>query len=215
MLSGGRLPLTWYETGYVDMLPMTSMPLRPVDSLGYPGRTYKFFNGPTVYPFGYGLSYTKFKYQLTSSLETLLKIKLNKHQHCHNLNYTNEGYRQYCPVVRVDDLRCDHYQFGFEATIQNLGNKDGGEVVIVYSKPPEGIVGTHAKKVIGFERIFVPAGGSKMMKLKFNACKSLAIVDSTGYSILPSGVHTIMVGDGAAAVSFFVKVSFGHGLAFL
>ncbi|KAK4491596.1 hypothetical protein RD792_002350 [Penstemon davidsonii] len=30
---GGRLPLTWHENGYVEMLPMTSMRLRPVDNL--------------------------------------------------------------------------------------------------------------------------------------------------------------------------------------
>ncbi|XWS39313.1 hypothetical protein CRYUN_Cryun18bG0040800 [Craigia yunnanensis] len=53
---GGRLPLTWYEADYVDKLPITSMSLRPVGN--YPGRTYKFFNGSTVYSFGYGLSYT-------------------------------------------------------------------------------------------------------------------------------------------------------------
>ncbi len=32
MFSGGRLPITWHEANYVDRLPMTSMPLRPVHS---------------------------------------------------------------------------------------------------------------------------------------------------------------------------------------
>ncbi|KDP30466.1 hypothetical protein JCGZ_16145 [Jatropha curcas] len=50
---GGRLPLTWHEADYVDQLPRTSLQLRPNDELSYPGRTYKFFNGSTVYPFGY------------------------------------------------------------------------------------------------------------------------------------------------------------------
>uniref|UniRef100_A0A6N2LTD8 Glycoside hydrolase family 3 C-terminal domain-containing protein n=1 Tax=Salix viminalis TaxID=40686 RepID=A0A6N2LTD8_SALVM len=85
-ISRGRLPLTWHEADYVDMLPMTSMPLRPIDSLGYPGRTYKFFNGSTVYPFGYGLSYTQFTYNLTSSTRSL-DIKLEKYQYCHDLGY--------------------------------------------------------------------------------------------------------------------------------
>ncbi|KAM1032890.1 hypothetical protein FF1_036457 [Malus domestica] len=71
LLPEGRLPLTWYEAGYVKMLPMKSMPLRPIDTLGYPGRTYKLLNGST---------------------------------------------------------------------------------------PPDGIVGTHAKQVIGFERVFAKAG---------------------------------------------------------
>jgi hypothetical protein len=45
-------------------VPMTSMEFRPVPELGYPGRTYKFYDGPEVlYSFGYGLSYTKFLYE--------------------------------------------------------------------------------------------------------------------------------------------------------
>ncbi|XVE69528.1 hypothetical protein DITRI_Ditri09bG0159200 [Diplodiscus trichospermus] len=33
---GGRLPITWIPNDYANKLPMTSMQLRPVDSLGYP-----------------------------------------------------------------------------------------------------------------------------------------------------------------------------------
>ncbi|KAJ4835985.1 hypothetical protein Tsubulata_022939, partial [Turnera subulata] len=93
---GGRLPLTWHEASYADMLPMTSMPLRPVDSLGYPGRTYKFFNGSTVYPFAYGLSYTQFNYTLKSAVRST-HIKLNKFQHCYGIKYRAES------VLRVVD----------------------------------------------------------------------------------------------------------------
>ncbi|RXH98988.1 hypothetical protein DVH24_011313 [Malus domestica] len=71
--SRGRLPLTWYEAGYVKML---------LDTLGYPGRTYKLLNGSTVYPFGYGLSYTQFNYTLIAAVESM-NILLNKTQHCH------------------------------------------------------------------------------------------------------------------------------------
>ncbi|KAG5254610.1 beta-D-xylosidase [Salix suchowensis] len=149
---GGRLPLAWYESSYVDMLPMTSMPLRPVDSFGYPGRKYKFYNGSIVYPFGYGLSCMEFKNELASPAEASL--------------YTSEG------------------------------DKDGSEVVLVCSKPPDGISGTHAKQVIGFERVFVAAGKSNKVRFSLNACKSLSIVDTTGYKVLPSGVHKITVGDG-------------------
>ncbi|KAF2282803.1 hypothetical protein GH714_043094 [Hevea brasiliensis] len=201
---GGRLPLTWYKAEYVDAVPMTSMPLRPVDEFGYPGRTYKFFNGSTVYPFGYGLSYTNFSYKITPS-KTALKIKLNKYQHCNNLNYTNDDVKPFCPAVLVEDLGCEH-EFGLEATVENAGKMDGSEVVMVYSKPPTGITGTHAKQVIGFERVFVPAGGKNKVKFTFDVCKSLAIVDGRGNKVLPSGLHTIMVGD--ADVSFFVEVQF-------
>ena len=55
---------------------MTSMPLRPVDSFAYPGRTYKLYNGSTVYPFGHGLSYTEFKNELAFPAEASLDIKI-------------------------------------------------------------------------------------------------------------------------------------------
>ncbi|KAK7831003.1 beta-d-xylosidase 4 [Quercus suber] len=40
-----QVTLTWYQADYVDKIPLTSLQLRPDDSKGYPGRTYKFFDG--------------------------------------------------------------------------------------------------------------------------------------------------------------------------
>ncbi|KAA8514956.1 hypothetical protein F0562_018257 [Nyssa sinensis] len=203
---GGRLPLTWYEADYVDMLPMTSLALRPIDTLGYPGRTYKFFNGSTVYPFGYGLSYTQFNYTLISSRRSI-QIKLNNLQHCREMNYTEATYKPPCPAVLIDDLKCDNdFGFEFEVEVHNVGKRDGSEVVMVYWTPPEGIIEAPLKQLIGFERVFVPAGGLEKVKFQFDVCKSLGIIDYTAYNLLASGGHTIMVGDGG--ISFPLQVSF-------
>jgi beta-glucosidase len=53
----GRLPVTFYKS--VDQLP-------PFTDYSMQGRTYRYFKGTPLYPFGFGLSYTNFKYDKLS-----------------------------------------------------------------------------------------------------------------------------------------------------
>ncbi|KAK7825634.1 putative beta-d-xylosidase 2 [Quercus suber] len=190
---GGRLPLTWYQADYVDKIPLTSLQLRPDDSKGYPGRTYKFFDGPTVFPFGYGLSYTKFNYALKAA-PSKLTITLSNFQHCRDLPYKNGTFKTSCPAVLIDDLSCNK-EFKFDIEVKNAGDGDGDEIVLVYSQPPLGILRTHIKQLNKFQRVSVAAGASKLVRFAINICQGLGIVDSNGNAVLPSGSHTIIVGD--------------------
>ncbi|KAK4399329.1 Beta-xylosidase/alpha-L-arabinofuranosidase 1 [Sesamum angolense] len=205
---GGKLPLTWHENDYVNMLPMTSMRLRPVDSLGYPGRTYKFFNGSTVYPFGYGLSYTNFTYKPVST-KNKLNIRLNKFQHCKDLEYSDGSYKPACPAVLIDDLKCESHKVELAIEVANTGKRDGSDVVMVYWSATSGIAEAPIKQLVAFKRVLVKAGRSEKLKFELNGCKSFGIVNNSGYKLLPSGGGKIEIGDGLLTVP--VQINFHRG----
>ncbi len=81
----GKLPLTFYHS--VNDLP-------PFKDYSMKNRTYKYFKGEVLYPFGYGLSYSKFEYSNASTVEH------DEHRTI-SVDITNKGVRDAEEIVQV------------------------------------------------------------------------------------------------------------------
>jgi beta-glucosidase len=124
----GRLVQTWPKS--LDQVP---------DLMDYNirnGRTYMYFDGEPLYPFGYGLSYTKFKYSNLKTSSTELK---------------SEG----SITISVD--------------VENIGERDGEEVVQMYIEYVNSSVQRPQKELKGFNRVMVEAGKKVTVELSLDA----------------------------------------------
>eukprot|EP01064_Diplonema_japonicum_P029489 TRINITY_DN4791_c3_g1_i1.p1 TRINITY_DN4791_c3_g1~~TRINITY_DN4791_c3_g1_i1.p1 ORF type:complete len:803 (+),score=275.66 TRINITY_DN4791_c3_g1_i1:68-2410(+) len=55
---GGKMPYTVYPADYINEITMDKMSMNDVQT---PGRSYKYYTGPTEFDFGFGLSFTTFE----------------------------------------------------------------------------------------------------------------------------------------------------------
>ncbi|KAG6731662.1 hypothetical protein I3842_01G140200 [Carya illinoinensis] len=185
---GGRLPMTWYPEGYVVRLPMTIMDMRANPFKGYPGRTYRFYKGPVVFPFGYGLSYTKFNLGLAHAPKdvsvtvphaSLLALK--------NSSMISNG-------VKIKNTNCDELIIPIHIDVKNTGTLHGSFSLLLFSTPPPGMWFTN-KQLIGFEKVNVAAGSMQQVKIDVQVCKHLSVVDKNGIRKIPMGEHKLQIGD--------------------
>ncbi len=148
----GRLPVTFY-TG-VDQLP-------PFESYDMKGRTYRYFNGNPLYPFGYGLSYTKFAYR--------------------DLKLSTELLSAGSPLMA-------------EATVTNVGERDGDEVAQLYLTFPS-VPGAPLRALRGFHRVHLKAGESQTVRFELKP-RDLSMVSEAGEIMIADGQYALAVGGG-------------------
>jgi beta-glucosidase len=151
---GGKLPETFYAS--VEQLPGFD-DYNVVDA----NRTYMYFEGEPLYPFGHGLSYTEFSY-------SNLQIEPNL--------ITTAGTAN----ISVD--------------VQNVGGREGDEVVQLYVHDVAATVKRPIKELKRFKRINLQPGQTKTVTFTLPA-EALAFYDTATESFaVEPGVFEIMVG---------------------
>ncbi|XP_015082797.1 probable beta-D-xylosidase 2 [Solanum pennellii] len=194
---GGKLPMTWYPQEYLNNLPMTSMDMRSNLAKGYPGRTYRFYKGPLVYPFGHGLSYTKFITTIFEAPKTLA-IPIDGRHTYNSSTISNKS-------IRVTHAKCSKISVQIHVDVKNVGPKDGSHTLLVFSKPPVDIWVPH-KQLVAFQKVYVPARSKQRVAINIHVCKYLSVVDRAGVRRIPIGEHSIHIGDAKHSLSLQASV---------
>ncbi|XP_059077277.1 beta-xylosidase/alpha-L-arabinofuranosidase 1 isoform X2 [Cryptomeria japonica] len=187
VLSGGRLPMTWYPQEFVK-IPMINMNMRPDPATGYPGRTYRFYTGKTVYMFGDGLSYTSFKYTLVQAPK-LVSLPMDD-----KLAFAQKKSNFSCETVQITQINCQKLQMDVQVDVNNVGPRDGSHVIFLFSTPPPK---HHSpkKQLLGFHKVHITSGARERVHFNVDVCKDLSIVDKAGNRNLPVGSHLFRIGD--------------------
>jgi hypothetical protein len=193
----GRLPVTWYPEEFTK-IPMTDMRMRANPATGYPGRSYRFYNGKTVYKFGYGLSYSKFSRRLVTSgknpaPDTSLLAGLP------SKSVDTESY------YHVDDIGadgCAQLKFPAEVEVENHGPMDGKHSVLMFLRWPNATDGRPSSQLIGFQSQHLKTGEKASVRFDVSPCEHFGRAREDGKMVIDRGSHFLTVGKDVWEISF-------------
>jgi len=149
-----------------------------------PGRTYRFYTGKPVVPFGFGLSYTTFNYAI---VEAPTQISLSSVRQV--LAETSAQGRLFVPLEKLSAPLTKYV-----INVTNTGMYDADNVLLGFIVPPgAGTNGTPLQYLYGFERVHVPKGKTVTVFL-YPSIGDFTQVDSTGKRVPVSGQYIVQFG---------------------
>ena len=201
----GRMSQMSYPANFVNEVSMFDFGMRPGKSawppmFHNPGRTYRFYTGDAVVPFGFGLSYTTWKYVPWVSATTM-----------------QDG----LPLFDLADVRASiaepqtvgHIAAKLKAAavslyvnVTNTGHVDSDDIVLGFDVPiGAGKNGAPIQELFAFERVHVRAGQTVTVYLPAPGL-SFTQTDQNGLRRFVPGTYTVRFGVQETA-------AFGQGFA--
>ena len=159
----GKLPVTFYNS--TEELP-------DFEDYSMKGRTYRYFEGKPLYPFGYGLTYGNVTVDEVNCGGRVFGKKAGE-----ELEWNVSG--------RVK----------LSVKVSNSSRVDTGEVVQVYIKDLDSAYAAPNAKLCAFSRVFVPGGGSKELELELDG-DAFTVVNEEGEKVEDGHRFLVSVGLG-------------------
>ena len=182
--------MTWYPRQFVKV-PMTDMRMRADPATGYPGRTYRFYQGRKVYEFGHGLSYTTYAYEFISVPQK--RLNLNSIGSLKVAN--NADSIKYVIVSDTASESCKTMKFSATIGVKNEGEMKGKHPVLLYVRQHNTANGSPMKKLVGFQSVKLKAGEKIEVQFELSPCEHLSRANEDGLMVVEEGTHYLAVGD--------------------
>ncbi|TYH27733.1 hypothetical protein ES288_A02G091400v1 [Gossypium darwinii] len=169
---GGRLPVTWYPQSYVNV-PMTDMRMRPEPSSSYPGRTYRFYQGPKAFEFGYGLSYSNYTYEI------LPRSNPNRDM----------------PFSEMGAEACEKMKYTVKVRVKNHGEMAGKHPMLLFVRQPKMVNGRPVKQLVAFQSVNLNAGERAEVEFELRPCEHLSSAKKDGSMVIEEGSYLLSIED--------------------
>jgi beta-glucosidase len=178
-----KLPITFYASDsdlpdFTDYamsahaaLPATATTVAFIASKG---RTYRYFTGTTEYPFGFGLSYSTFKY---------------------NPNISIRNRSATLPIPESTYLSEDPENFvNVSVTVTNTSQRAGAEIIELYATPSSLCPSPSTEprqKLVGFQRCWFQPGQAQSVTIPINLQNLRRWDDPTHHYVIDPGTYII------------------------